>query len=320
METKILEEKFKKIKSLLENSKNTAVFTHEDPDGDALGSISAVALALQRLQVKAKFFLSGSLPLNFNFLPFPYFEEELPQDLELVLILDCGNLERTGFEKEILGSKNAVLVNIDHHPQDDPFGNINIVSPSSSSTAELIFYFLRNLNLDIDRDLAECLLTGIFTDTGSFMHSNTTGRVLEIAANLVSKGANIKKIAYNTYRKKDISTLKLWGRVLSRIKTDRTKGIVASVITKKDLEECGATKEDLAGVVNLINSIPEARAALLLREEEGEIQGSLRSESGGLDVRKIANLLGGGGHVRASGFRIKGKLKETEEGWEIVEE
>ncbi len=315
-----LKENLRKAKDLILENNRIGIFTHTDPDGDAIGCVAALELALERMEKDVKAFLQGVVPRNFYFLPLPMFETTLTCNLSLIIVLDCALVERTGFHEEIKNLRSAKIINIDHHPQEDSFGHLNIVDTSSTSTSEIIFYLLEILNIEIDRELATYLLTGIFSDTGSFMHSNTTKSSLEIAAKLISKGANIKNIADNIIRRKNVSTLKLWGRVLTRVKNDREKGIVSSIITKKDLEECEATKADLEGVVNLINAIPESKAALLLTEDEDQIKGSLRSEEGGLDVNKLASLFGGGGHIRASGFRIKGKLRETEDGWEIIEE
>lgn len=315
-----LKENFKKAKSLILEKNKIVLYTHKDPDGDAIGGISALDMALKKIKKDVKSVLSGSVPSNFHFLPFPSFEESPPRETELIIILDCARLDRTGFSDKVLKKENVPIINIDHHPQEESFGHLDIVETSFTSTSELIYYLLKYLEVEIDKDIANSLLTGIFSDTGSFMHSNTTKTSLEIAAELVSRGANIRQIAENTFRKKNISTLKLWGRVLLRIKNDREKGIISSIITKKDLEECDATREDLEGVVNLINTVPKAKAALLLTEDQDQIKGSLRSENGGLDVSKVARLFGGGGHMRASGFQIKGKIHETEDGWEIVEE
>ncbi len=314
-----LRENLQKAKNLILNKGNINLFTHKNPDGDAIGSISALGLALKKMGKGVKFFVPGPFPSSLHFLPLPIFESQYEDNADLIIVLDCARLDRVEFSEEISELRDVPIINIDHHPQEEGFGDINIIETVFTSTSELVFYLLVDLGIEIDKDLANFLLTGIFSDTGSFMHSNTTKTSLEIAAKLVSRGANIKQIAENTFRRKDIHTLKLWGRVLQRIKNDRENGIVSSIITKKDLEECGATKEDLQGVVSLINTIPEAKAALLLSEEQDQIRGSLRSESGGLDVSKVANIFGGGGHVRASGFEIQGKIKETENGWEIIE-
>ncbi|NTU70073.1 hypothetical protein HGB13_04660 [bacterium] len=222
---------------------------------------------------------------------------------------------------EIFKDKDVTIINLDHHPQENHFGHLNIVDTDVSSTSEIIYELLFEMDLLFDKETSSLILMGIMSDTGNFMHPNTSSRTLDIASDLIIKGANIKRISEKVIRQKRISTLKLWGNVLSRIKSDRKKGIVTSVITNRDLEECGATKEELEGVVNLIGSIPESKASLLLREDsEGNVRGSLRSNTDDFDTRKFAKIFGGGGHTRASGFRLKGKLKETQDGWQIVEE
>lgn len=318
----VLNKQITEAKELIESHDNIGLFTHHDPDGDAIGSISAMHLCLKRLGKNVTSIISGTYSDNYNFLPLPLFKKELPAEkFELAIILDASDSNRTGYQEEISHDDDLFIINIDHHPQEQGFGNLNIVDEKATSSAELVFYILNELNTPIDRDLASLLLTGIISDTASFKHSNTTAKSLEIASFLASRGGDIKNISEKTERHKKLSTLKLWGRVLSRIKSDRRKGIVTSVIKKDDLVECGATKEDLEGVVNLISTIPESKAALLLREdEEGQVKGSLRSDPGGLDVRKVAHVFGGGGHVRASGFRIRGKIKETSNGWEIVDD
>lgn len=320
MELQDIKENLGDIKKVILSHDDIALFTHSDPDGDAIGSIFALNLALKRMGKSSKIVLSGSVSKAYYFLPIPVYEESLNFKPNLSIVLDCATLERSGFHKEIISLDFTKIVNIDHHPQEEIFGHLSIVETDATSTSEIIFHLLEEMGVEIDREIANYLLVGIFSDTGSFMHSNTTKNSLEIASKLVSRGANIKKMAENIFRRKNISTLRLWGRVLSRIKSDSGKGIVSSIITKEDLEECGATKEDLEGVVNLINTVPEAKAALLLTQDQDQIKGSLRSEAGGFDVNKIAGVFGGGGHIRASGFKVKGKLKETSAGWEIIEE
>lgn len=321
MENKKIKKDLGLAKKLVEKHDEFLILTHHDPDGDALGAVSAIDLAFKRIGKKTICVISGSYPDNYHFLPLPLFEKEIgKKSAKCAIIVDCADLQRTGYE-EIIQDMDIEIINIDHHPQENPFGNVNIIDEQSSSSSELVFYLLKELGIKIDKDLADLILTGIISDTGNFMHSNTTKKSLDVASFLVLRGANIKNISSRISRQKRISTLKLWGRVLSRIKKDRSKGIVTSVITKKDLKECDATKEDLEGVVNLISSVSESKAALLLREdEEGLVRGSLRSETGGLDVKKMANVFGGGGHVRASGFKIKGRIGETSDGWEIIDE
>ncbi len=315
-----LKDDFKKVKEAIIAHSDIFLLTHHDPDGDALGSISAIDLALKRLGKNTTSFISGKYADRYNYLPLPLFKQDFNICRNcLLIILDCADLSRTVHLSDLNNNHRSFIINIDHHPQDNKFGHINIVDTKATSTSELVFFLILELGLDIDKDLAEMILTGMVADTGCFKHSNTTDRGLEIASFLAKKGASIKKIVDNLEKNKKLNTLKLWGKVLSSIKKNSQKGIVSAVITNQDLLECGATKEDLEGVVNLIASIPDSRAALLLREdEEGNIKGSLRSDPGGLDVSRFASLFGGGGHVRASGFKLKARLKETDNGWQII--
>jgi len=315
-------ENIKKVKERIEKSNNIALFTHKDPDGDAIGSISSMHHALRESKKNVYSFLYGNIPENFYLLSLPLFSRKKDNyTFDLAIVLDCSNLDRAGLFDEVFSNKDITIINMDHHPQEKPFGDINIVDTGFSSTSEIIYELLSDMNFYINKDISSLILLGIMFDTGNFMHPNTSSRTLTIASDLILKGANIKKISQKILRQKRISTLKLWGNVLSRIKSDRKKGIVSSVITNEDLISCGATKEELEGVVNLIASIPKSKASLLLREDnEGNVRGSLRSNTDDFDTRKFAKIFGGGGHTRASGFQLKGKIKETKNGWQIVEE
>jgi phosphoesterase RecJ-like protein len=174
-------------------------------------------------------------------------------------------------------------------------------------------------NISLNKEIATCLLTGIFTDTGSFMHDSTTPAILKMAAKLMTKGARLSHIAHETYQKKDLPCLCIWGKALSRIMVSDKTGAAVSVITPEDMQECRAELDDLSGVVNLLNALPQAQFALLLAEyEPGKIKGSLRSEPHkNIDVSKLAKFLGGGGHKLASGFEVEGHLVEEEGMWRV---
>jgi phosphoesterase RecJ-like protein len=163
-------------------------------------------------------------------------------------------------------------------------------------------------------------MLGILSDTGVFQHSNTTPRIMEIASHLMKKGAPVSKIVQTTFSNKNICTLKLWGRAFDRAKINSRNGMIVSVLTEKDMEECSATTEDIAQVASILNTVPGTKFSLILSERgDGLVKGSLRSEEyKGVDVSKIAAQFGGGGHKLASGFEVKGRIQETERGWEIV--
>ena len=163
-------------------------------------------------------------------------------------------------------------------------------------------------------------MIGILSDTGNFQHANTSSRVMEISSDLMKKGASVSKIIEATFANKKLSTLKLWGRAFEKAKINPINGLITTVLTKEDIEECSASTEDIGQVASILNTVPGTKFSLILSERDnGTIKGSLRSEEyKGVDVSEIAHLFGGGGHKLASGFEIHGKIIETPTGWEII--
>ena len=313
-----------KVLTRIEKSENVLLLTHENPDGDALGSLLALSLSLEKIDKKAVPVCPDKIAKLFHFLPESQTirQDFLLGDFDLIIILDCGDLRRTGFAdrlKEFSKNKRKII-NIDHHPKNDlhRISALNLVDYSASSTAEIIYKLINNLKIEIDSNIATALLCGIYTDTGAFKHSNTSTAVLDIASDLMRKGARLKKITENISNGRSVSALKLWGVALSRIQKNEKLGIVTSFITKDDLEKCSACADDLAGIVNMINAIPKTKAAILFSEvEDGKIKASLRTESERVDVSRLANIFGGGGLKKASGFTINGHLRLESGRWKI---
>ncbi len=167
--------------------------------------------------------------------------------------------------------------------------------------------------------MATALLTGIYFDTGGFRHSNTSDEVLSIASELLKRGARLQKITENTDNTRSFSLFKLWGVALERLRLNKKYGISVSVITVDDINKAGATEEEVSGLVNLLNSAPESEVAMLLCESfDAKIKGSLRTESDKIDVSRIAKLFGGGGHKKAAGFTIDGRIKIVGNHWTVV--
>jgi len=298
---------------------------HENPDGDTLGAASGLYQGLIKKQKKVAMVCKDLVPRPFLFLPEvgEIKHDLLFGDFQLIVTVDCGDLKRTGFHerlKKFVRSKK-VLINIDHHPKNDlhKIATFNLVDYDASSTSEIIYHLLFDLDIAIDKSIATALLTGLYTDTGGFKHSNTTPQTLEIAAELLKNGARINLITKNVSLNKSIPAMRLWGLTLSRLHHNNELKIVSSVITRKDLIACKANEDDIAGVVNLINTVPEANAAILFYEtEEGMIRASVRTENEKVDVSQLANIFGGGGHRKASGFTLDGKLKINGANWEII--
>jgi bifunctional oligoribonuclease and PAP phosphatase NrnA len=315
---------FNKLKKLLEEKESFLLICHSDPDGDAVGSVLALSEVLRSRGKKVASICKDNIPAIFNYLDgVVSIKNEIKDDFDAVILLDNGDFKRTGFVEDIkaLQKQGLPVLNIDHHPKNDLWKvvNINYCDEKASSTAELIYKIFIGIGYEINPSVATSLLTGIFYDTGGFRHPNTTETVLSIAAELLKKGAKLKKISENIANVKSMSVLKIWGIALNRLKYNKKLGISFSVISQKDLDSCGATEEDVSGLVNLLNSSPESKAALLLCEtKDGKIKGSLRTDRDDVDVAKIAELLGGGGHRKASGFTIDGKLRRDGEEWRII--
>ena len=314
-----------KVISKIKNYQNFLLMIHEDPDGDTLAATIAIFLALKTINKNTVMVCKDPVPKPFTFLPgtTEIKRDILFGDYEVIIIVDCGDLKRTGFpdrlKKFARFTKN--LINIDHHPKNDLWkvANLNFVDQNASSASEMVWEIFQKMDIAIDKDIATALLTGIYTDTGGFKHSNTTPKTLKIASELLNFGAKLKLIRQNVTLNKSVAAMRLWGVALSRIHKNQELQIVSSVITKFDLEECGATLADLAGVVNLMNAIPDSQAAILFYEtEEGLIRASLRTEKESVDVSRIAKLFGGGGHKKAAGFTVAADLKLNGESWQIA--
>lgn len=323
---KIPPEKLNQIKKLITESEQVLIISHRKPDGDTLGAMLALFLALKFQLGKEVFLLcADEVPEHFRFLPnFFEIKQEIDPEkkgIDLVITVDVAVKALLGLDDLLLSifSHEIKTINIDHHHDNSSYADLNLVL-ESSSTSEIIFHLIGELGLKVDSKIATCLLTGIYTDTGSFQNDNTTPETFRVASQLILKGARLGLINRNVFRDKPISRLRLWGRALSHVQRDQKRGVNVSVITQKDLEECGATLEDLEGVVNMINAIPDTRATILLSEQEkNEIKGSIRTDSDEIDVSQIASLFGGGGHRKASGFSIPGRLERTGEGsWKII--
>lgn len=314
-----------KFNEIISQISKVLILTHEDPDGDAIASILALNSVLRLLGKETKIVSKDGVPSAFSFLSGigEISRDFLAGDYEAIFILDCGDLRRTGFSDRIrkLSKKKYKIINIDHHPRSDlhKIVSLNIVDSSACSTAEILYRLFFDLGIPLDKEIATYLLTGIYTDTGGFRHSNTTPRVLEIASRLMSKGARISRISKEIAQNKTIPALKLWGKVLDKIHWHRNLGLVCSLITQKDLHDCQASNSDLQGVVNLINTIPQSRAAILFSETpDGKIKASLRTEEDKVDVSRLAALFGGGGHRKAAGFEVPGRILKTGRSWKIL--
>ncbi|MBI3115276.1 MAG: bifunctional oligoribonuclease/PAP phosphatase NrnA [Candidatus Kerfeldbacteria bacterium] len=319
-----------KLREQFRTANRILLAVHERPDGDALGSMLGLADSLRREGKTVTTYAADAPAASFAFLPgIADVVQEVSRpfaDLDLVVLLDCGDVKRTHVPFREVRDRRPVVANIDHHPTRTNVDgadvvDVNVVDTQASSTCELIYDYLQGVGADISKEAATCLLTGISTDTGNFQNLATTHTCMVAASKLLLLGANLGKIVEATYRNKSVDALKLWGRVLARLKYDRAKGIVTTAIRQRDYQELEVDPDAAEGVANFLNSLQEAKVILVLKEEaDGTIRGSYRTTHSDVDVSQLAEKFGGGGHVKAAGFSVKGTLMETESGWEVVRE
>lgn len=313
---------FDQARDLITKSQRILLTTHERTDGDDLGSVLGLADYLINIGKNVSIAIVGGVPEQLQYLPG---SELVTEDIDrvafdLLIISGCSNIQRSGNPK-IIGLDIPIL-NIDHHPDNTSYGTVNVVDPAKSAVAELVFDFFNYCGWEISPNTATCLLTGIFTDTGSFMHSNTAGSTLSAAASLMSKGARVSTVAKYNYKGKGIEALKAWGIALENAYYDEENKIILSVISQEELDALGnPPMEYFEGLVETLNKVPQAKFALFLKQDGEMVKGSLRSDPHkGTDVKEIAHLFGGGGHKWASGFSVLGKLvKNPQDKWEVVQ-
>jgi len=314
-----------KILDQIKRSDHILLISHEKPDGDTLGSSLALAHYLEKAKKNHKHFCPDLPPVYFNYLP--KIEKILTDrnlinlnEHDLVITLDCGDLKRTLITEHLEKNQRKIpLINIDHHQSNNHFGYYNLVIPQASSTSEIVYNFFTFCNIAIDKYMATSLLTGILTDTMNFTNAATNHECLKIASNLIAKGAKINQIISQISQNKNLSALKLWGKILGRLEFNPRHKAAYAIITKEDLKDGQISLEDAReGLANFLSNIQDVDFILVLTEEDDNIlKGSLRTTKDGIDVSKIAESLGGGGHKKAAGFKIKGKLAKNEKGWYI---
>lgn len=316
---------FTEIKKELERAQNVLIVTHSAPDGDTIGSSFALKEYLvSGLGKKAAVTCPDSLPQYLN--DFLGSENvETPENINIKkfdLIIGCDAVER-GFEKVVTEKEeNQKIILLDHHTtlrMKKIRPDITLSDERYSSVCEILFDFFDFHRIEINRKIAEYLLLGVLGDTGIFQHANTTPKVMEIAANLMRRGASLSKIIRLVFKNKRLETLKLWGRAMERAEINPKTGAIVSYVTKQDLEDLRGDAEDISGVAEILNTVSGTKFSLVLSERgENRVKGSLRSEEyKDTDVSEIARLLRGGGHRLSSGFEIKGKLVKDGKGWKV---
>jgi phosphoesterase RecJ-like protein len=290
--------------------------THENPDGDALGSLLAAKLALERLGKDTVMVLHGDAPLpgEYAFMPLDEVQHRWPDDVSerLLLALDCANESRIG-DPEVLG-RVPLSINVDHHHDNTRFGRLNLIVPDASSTGEVLRDLFQELDLELTPDIAEALYIALVTDTGRFQYTNTTPKALRLAAELVEAGADVHRIFQGVYETVQFAKLKLLARALERAQVYEGGRIVVSYLLRTDFADVGAAEPYSEGIIDYLRAVEGADMAVLIREpprQDGPTRRvSLRASIDELDVSAIARKSGGGGHRQAAGFSSEASIEE----------
>ncbi len=308
-----MESIFIETKKIVDSAQRILLVSHEEPDGDALGSMLALKISLEGIGKQADIFSLSEIPESFKFLPgAESVKSRLEGAYDLIWGLDYGDLKRL----ETISSgccPTPPTITFDHHILANQTGLINIVDQAYSSTCEIVYCFLVVNNLKITKEIATCLLAGIFTDTWSLRHQSATANTLKIVGDLLLKGAYLSKIVKLTSRNNIYIKSKVWGKALGSIFFHSEYGFVSCFLSRQEFIECRATADDISGLSSLLCSVPEAKFSLVLSENQpGRICASLRCNGNGdnFDVSKIANIFGGGGHRMAAAFKTEAKPGE----------
>jgi bifunctional oligoribonuclease and PAP phosphatase NrnA len=296
--------------------------THENPDGDALGSLLAMHWILEQLGKDSLMFMSpDEFPLPWEYRSWTFDQRlvgEPPEDVaeRTIVFLDCGNIDR--MPVDFLQEGNLHILNIDHHHDNTRFGTVNLVCSVASSTAEMVWRIAKELGAEITPQIADALYTGLVTDTGRFMYENTTPTAHRMAAELIEAGVEPHQIYRRLYENLPFRRVQLLQRALSSVERYDGGAITIAHLVKDDYEQTGAFETDSEGVVDHMRAVEGTAVAVLVREllsddREGMRKVSLRATDGRTDVSRIARAFGGGGHPQAAGFSTSLPYRELVE-------
>jgi phosphoesterase RecJ-like protein len=301
------------ILAMIKESRNVLMVSHKDADGDTLGSALAMCEVVAGMGKTVAMRCPPPVPQLYTFLPgFELINQEEGSPPDLVLVMDSSNLDRLS---DTLGElpPETRLVNIDHHVSNTMFGQVNLVVPGASSTAEVTFDLFKEWGVEVTPGVATNLYTGVFTDTGGYRHENTTYRALSMGAELVALGADAAGIAMRVYKNRRISTIKLSALVMATVGFDCDDRLVHGYVNQAMLAKAGARLDEADGMIDMLNSVDGLELALFFKEmESGVTKASIRSR-GKANANALATQFGGGGHERAAGVEVDMPLEQAME-------
>jgi phosphoesterase RecJ-like protein len=298
------------------SAQSVLVVCHVSPDGDAIGSLLGLGLALERIQKRVSLICPDPVSEEYHHLPGwerirgPLADRERPLcQAALLISVDCSSLDRMGEAYDAGWMAGMPIVNIDHHPTNTYFGDANWVEPAAAATAQMLLHLSEALCVPLCVDIATCLLHGLLSDTQGFRTSNTTPDVLKAATRLIEAGAPFAHLTDRIFNHRPLGLIHMWARALERLTLEDR--ILCSEITQGMRRDAGYDRNGDAGLVNFMNSANEADIAVLFSElEDGQIDVSIRSAVG-YDVSRVAFQLGGGGHAQAAGCTLPGPLGDA---------
>lgn len=305
----------KAVVQALRDQDDYVLMTHENPDGDALGSMLGLSLALRQLGKKTTMYLPGpaDIPHEFRFMPLEELVRGEPDDLlgRPLIAVDAANESRLGHDGRLL-EKAPYVVNIDHHHDNSRFGKANLVVPDASSTSEVLRDVMQELGVQLTPEIAEALYVALVTDTGRFQYANTTPKTLRLAAELLEAGADAHRVFQEVYETIELSKLKLMARALEHAEVFEGGRLVIAFLERKDFEESNASPGASEGVIDSLRAVEGVEMSALIQEapENDRRRVSLRASRDRLDVSEIARANGGGGHRQAAGFGSKLQIPE----------
>jgi phosphoesterase RecJ-like protein len=308
------------VAEALRSNDRFIVTTHENPDGDALGSLLAMTFALRELGKDAAMYLFGEVPIpnEYEFMDFAGIVRGSNPDSsgQVVVALDCANERRLGPETALL-EKAQLVVDIDHHHDNTRFGKVNLIVGHASSTGEILADVFRELGVSLTPQIAEALYIAVVTDTGRFQYANTTAKALRLAAELVEAGADVHRVFQGVYENVAFAKLKLVARALENAEVFEGGRVVVSHLEREDFEAAGAEEPYSEGIIDYLRAVEGTELAALIREPptaNGPTHRiSLRTTEADLDVSAIARKSGGGGHRQAAGFSSEASIEEITE-------
>lgn len=297
------------IKERLEKAREVLIASHVRPDGDAVGSLVGLGLALKRAGKNVQMVLADGVPSSFKYLEgTEQVKTKITGKFDTFITVDCADFKRTGKLFELVGQPD---INIDHHVTNEKFGKLNLIEGEEVATSAILTNHLPEWGFDINKPIAAALLTGLITDTLGFRTSNVTPESMRQAATLMETGVDMPEIYMRGLIRRSYEATRYWGEGLSKL--ERKNGIVWATLTLEDRKVAGYSGNDDADLINTISAVDGSKVGMIFVEQhDNKVKVSWRALEKGVNVSLIAKHFGGGGHAAAAGADIPGSLKEVQ--------